>query len=178
MSEILIAEPQLSSERLASFSWLHPEHLDEIIEVARIRGLDSRKRVLDYCAGNGSVARKLVDIGICQVTCIDRYIPRAPLVDPSLFLYAYLHRLAIAISSNERLPEEIACLRGQFDWMIGMQTELSDYVHPVLAQYFLRPGGYIYPDEADIRLGSFKADGIFYRYVPEIPRNGIPTILQ
>ncbi len=104
--------------------------------------------VADVCAGDGSVAKLLVDYGwdARKIICIDRYRSPSPLVGGVTWEYWNVDQLGLALLAEKEIPSCIERYREFFDLVVMMQAlggVGSDSAEAV--SYFLcRVGGLAY----------------------------------
>ena len=123
------------------------------------------------------------------MTCADKcrpnennnFAPDAP------FLFFDIAELALALrrkAKGRSQPRELEELnnfdpcRGRFDVIVALQIYQEDYILAEIAKFFLKPGGFIFPDIMNkLKSPEFNLTGAcFYRYSPA--NKQIETILR
>lgn len=151
MSEIIISNSGLNEDPYRDFSYRIQEEnfrhsLFGQLMHERVTPITHPKAV-DLCAGDGCLARILVDNGWkeANLTCIDRYKSPTPLVPDARWFYWDLEQLYLHLERRLSLPEEVLSFRHQFDiamlWLGGFG--LGESGRELLCKYFVKPKGYI-----------------------------------
>ncbi len=105
---------------------------------------ETHPKAADVCAGVGSIAKIISELGWRDVTCFDR--ERVPEPEWPTWRYLDLASLGRAIIADTPLPEQVERLRYSFDLVLAVQSELSSRYLPVVCDFLTRAGGYCYPD--------------------------------
>lgn len=148
MPEIIIRNPILNPDELfRSYSYDTKEIREGMSEfLARKITKESHPKAIDLCAGDGSYARILVDNGWKgqNMTCVDRFRTRTPLVKDAVWRYWDLEQMAHELQLRQPMPEEITLLKGSFDiafFWFSRFIKKEDRL--LVCRYLVRPDGYI-----------------------------------
>ncbi len=102
----------------------------------------SHPTAIDLCAGDGSIARILVDLGWNpdDITCIDLHRSRNPLVTDVRWLHWDLEALLETINDSGPLPGVVEGYKGYFDIAILAQGNMGIGMTGIntLLQFFVR----------------------------------------
>lgn len=104
-------------------------------------------RVLDVCAGDGSIGALLLSAGWQEnrITCIDQYVSPSPLLPEAQWLY---YRLEVP-KLQKSIPEELSQLLSYFDLItcfngsvsVSHDAEKKRVEEQWFVDFFTKPGG-------------------------------------
>jgi len=107
----------------------------------------SHPDAIDLFAGDGSGAKILEENGWKpeNITCVDRCLPREPLVDNCHWkmwdLGAMIHELRL--KREDSFPDEVKSKKGAFDVVFSLQPEYSIEENRIITGYFAKKDGMI-----------------------------------
>jgi hypothetical protein len=148
--EIVIAEPAINHDNYRSYAYE-----DSTFRSVFQTGLDRRginpathPMALDLCAGDGSLARILVDKNwdFGNITCVDRFRTTTPLQEGVNWRYWDLKSLGYSIIDGKELPEEILNFQHKFDVVLLWNGNFTKEVDEAVCRFFAHQGSIIFSD--------------------------------
>lgn len=152
MAEIIIANPEINRDRLRAHAY--QSRVSDINKDSfriSLAGLgitpDSHSNVVDLCAGDGGMARILVDLGWdeSRILCVDRCVSSTPLVEKAKWVYWDLEELGRALILGRAIPEEIERYRERFDITFLVNGLTNEYYAKEVMNFFSKPNSLMIP---------------------------------
>lgn len=100
-------------------------------------------RVLDLCAGDGSISKILVNHGWDpkNMTCVDRHKSPTPLIKGATWRYWDLEVLADYLNERREIPEEILEYKNVYDLVVLWNGFLRKTTEIAVCKFFVRSEG-------------------------------------
>lgn len=170
LNDLIIIEKPPLADYLGDYTHEHPSFANQLEKEIKLAGITSElfPFAADLYAGSGSVAEILARMGWDEekITCVDKARPEKPLVS-SRFLFWDLGILSSCILGGLRLPPQVEKYREKFDLVLVVQAHTDTHCMVCLGNFFLRPGGVLFPDFKDLndqkKWEPFEGSHLFFR---------------
>src|SRR3989344_9234795 len=139
--EIVVSNPGPNKDAFSSWSYPGGKFiLEPQFEIKKITPV-THPKVADLCAGDGSVARILKEMGWKEedILCIDEARSTTPLVEHVAWKYWNLSELGYALRGDKVISPEIQQHKGRFDMVLMFQGYIGQANAQIAADFLGKP---------------------------------------